>query len=230
MGEVEAHDSHSSMDEFLQDGKLLGSGADGRHDLGERPMTVVGGHGVDFVIAVEPNGGLEGWDGPCRDGGEGRCRNGPALARSGGKEIAAPDCRRSAAGDGDGSTDHLWWWLVPKKRYMHALAANANETMGRGENEEQSDGQTKKKTQHKKHIILHDAPRRMPALRLIFANSNDDVETKHRGSMLPCTDGSYCQCGSSMQRLSVSPPAAIHHTSSSSPDLAAAAVAVGHGW
>lgn len=117
-----------------------------------------------------------------------------------------------------------------RRKDMHALAANANETMGRGENEEQSDGQTKKKTQHKKHIILHDAPRRMPALRLIFANSNDDVETKQRGSMLPCTAGSYCQCGSSMQRLSVSPPAAIHHTSSSSPDLAAAAVAVGHGW
>lgn len=91
MGEVEAHDSHSSVDEFLQDGKLLGSWANRRHNLGERPMAVVGGHGVAFVIAVEPNGGLEGWDGPCRDGGEGRGRNGSALARSGGKEVAAPD-------------------------------------------------------------------------------------------------------------------------------------------
>ena len=133
MGEVEAHDSHSSVDEFLQDGKLLGSGADSRHDLGERPMAVVGGHGVAFVIAIEPNGGLEGWDGPCRDGGEGRGRNGPALARSGGKKVAAPDCRRSAAGDGDGSTDHLRWWLVPKKkicmRWLQMQNANGRPRM-----------------------------------------------------------------------------------------------------
>ena len=108
MGEVEAHYIHSSMNELLQNRKLLRSRADGRHDLGKRSVAVVGMHSLAFVIAIEPNRGLEGWAGPCRDGREGCGRNGPATSgsRSSSKEITTPDCPRSAAGDGDGSADH----------------------------------------------------------------------------------------------------------------------------
>ena len=82
MGEVEAHYIYSSMNELLQNWKLLRSRADGRHDLGERSVAVVGTHSLAFVIAIEPNRGLEGWAGPCRDGREGCGRNGPATSGS----------------------------------------------------------------------------------------------------------------------------------------------------